>query len=153
MRFLELRIPPLLLVVVFAAAMAGIARLVPSATFTVPARLAVLIVFIALGVAITVAGVVAFRRHKTTVNPLAPGEASSLVSTGIYRVTRNPMYLGFLLALAGWCAYLGNGVAALLLPAFVAWMNRFQIGPEECALAEKFGPRFTGYAAAVRRWL
>jgi protein-S-isoprenylcysteine O-methyltransferase Ste14 len=152
MRFLELRIPPLLLVALFAAAMAGVARLVPSATFIVPARLAVLISLIALGIAITAAGVVAFRKHETTVNPLAPDEASSLVSTGIYRVTRNPMYLGFLLILVGWCLYLGNGVAALMLPAFVVYMNRFQIGPEERALAEKFGPRFTEYAATVSRW-
>ena len=153
MRFLELRIPPLLLVVVFAAAMAGIARLAPSATIVVPARLAALIFFIALGMATAAAGVFAFRRHETTVNPLAPDEASSLVSTGIYRVTRNPMYLGLLLILAGWCVYLGNGVAALLLPPFVAWMNRFQIGPEERALAAKFGLRFTEYMAKVRRWV
>lgn len=153
MRFLELRIPPLLLVVVFAAAMTGVARLAPAATIVIPGRLVALLSLIALGLAITVAGVVAFHRHKTTVNPLAPGEASSLVSTGIYRITRNPMYLGFLLALAGWCVYLGNGAAALLLPAFVAYMNRFQIGPEERALSGKFGPRFTEYAATVRRWL
>jgi protein-S-isoprenylcysteine O-methyltransferase Ste14 len=153
MRFLEHRVPPLLLVVVFAAAMAGVTRLVPSATIIVPARLAALIFFIALGVAIAFVGVFAFHKHQTTVNPLAPDEASSLVSTGIYRVTRNPMYLGLLLILAGWCVYLGNGVAALLLPAFVAWMNRFQIGPEERALREKFGPRFTEYAATVSRWL
>jgi protein-S-isoprenylcysteine O-methyltransferase Ste14 len=152
MRFLELRIPPLLLVVVFAAAMAGVARLAPAATIVIPGRLAALIFFIALGMAIAVAGVFAFRRHETTVNPLAPDEASSLVSTGIYRVTRNPMYLGLLLMLAGWCVYLGNGVAALLLPAFVVYMNRFQIGPEERALAEKFGRRFTEYAATVSRW-
>lgn len=153
MRFLELRVPPLLLVVVFAAAMAGIARLVPSATYVIPARLVVLVSLIVLGAAIAAAGVVAFRRHKTTVNPLAPAEASTLVSTGIYRITRNPMYLGFLLGLAGWCVYLGNFAAALLLPAFVAWMNRFQIGPEERALTEIFGARFTEYAATVRRWL
>jgi protein-S-isoprenylcysteine O-methyltransferase Ste14 len=152
MRFLELRVPPLLLVVVFAAAMAGVTRLVPSATIIVPARLAALMSLIALGVAITIAGVVAFRKHETTVNPLAPDEASSLVSTGIYRITRNPMYLGLLLMLAGWCVYLGNGVAALLLPGFVAYMNRFQIGPEERALAAKFGSRFTEYAASVSRW-
>ena len=152
MRFLELRIPPLLLVIVFGAAMVGVARLVPSATFIVPARLAVLIVVVTLGVAITLAGLVAFRKHKTTVNPLAPAEATSLVCTGVYKVTRNPMYLGFLIGLAGWCVYLGNFVAALMLPAFVAYMNRFQIRPEERALREKFGPRFTEYAATVSRW-
>jgi protein-S-isoprenylcysteine O-methyltransferase Ste14 len=63
------------------------------------------------------------------------------------------MYLGFLLMLMGWCVYLANPVAALLLPAFVAYMNRFQIRPEERLLAERFGERFREYCASVRRWI
>ena len=61
------------------------------------------------------------------------------------------MYLGFLLVLTGWAVYLSNAFAVLLLPAFVAYMNRFQIKPEEPALLAKFGPRFAQYMAAVRR--
>lgn len=72
---------------------------------------------------------------------------------GVYCFSRNPMYLGFLLALAGWIVYLSNVLAALLLPAFVAYMNRFQIKPEERALLTKFGPSFAHYMAAVPRWL
>jgi protein-S-isoprenylcysteine O-methyltransferase Ste14 len=63
------------------------------------------------------------------------------------------MYLGFLLVLAGWCVYLTNWASALLLPAFVAYMNRFQIQPEERALSARFGHQFAGYAKTVRRWL
>jgi protein-S-isoprenylcysteine O-methyltransferase Ste14 len=63
------------------------------------------------------------------------------------------MYLGFLLALAGWAAYLANAGAALLLPVFVAYLTRFQIIPEERALSAKFGAAFAAYASGVRRWL
>ena len=63
------------------------------------------------------------------------------------------MYLGMLLALTGWCTFLANWAAALLLPAFVAYMNRFQIQHEERAIAEHFGPSFVAYAKSVRRWL
>ncbi len=99
------------------------------------------------------AGVAAFRRERTTVNPLTPGAATSVVSSGVYSRSRNPMYVGFLLALAGWAVYLSNVAAALLLPAFVAYMNRYQIKPEERVLLAKFGTAFEQYMARVRRWI
>jgi protein-S-isoprenylcysteine O-methyltransferase Ste14 len=63
------------------------------------------------------------------------------------------MYLGFLFALLGWAVFLANWASALLLPAFVAYMSRFQIQPEERALAERFGPAYLAYSQSVRRWL
>jgi protein-S-isoprenylcysteine O-methyltransferase Ste14 len=84
---------------------------------------------------------------------MKPDAASSLVADGVYRWTRNPMYLGFLIALAGWAAYLANVASALVLPLFVLYMNRFQIVPEERALAARFGPQFEDYRRSVRRWL
>lgn len=78
---------------------------------------------------------------------------TSLVATGIYRISRNPMYPGFLLVLLGWCAYLANWASAFLLPAFEAYMNRFQIQPEERALSARFGSQFLAYCGSVRRWL
>ena len=68
-------------------------------------------------------------------------------------MTRNPMYLGFLLVLLGWAIYLSNVLAFLLLPAFILYMNRFQIYPEEKALASLFGEEFASYKSRVRRWL
>jgi len=153
MRALELRIPPVALVVVFAAAMAAVSYLVPGAHVAIPARLVAGLALALLGALVALAGVLAFRAHRTTVNPLTPQRSSSLVSSGIYRFSRNPMYLGFLLALAGWWVVLANWTAALLLPAFVAYMNRFQIVPEERALLERFGAEFSAYATRVRRWL
>ena len=76
-----------------------------------------------------------------------------MVSSGIYGRTRNPMYLGFLLALAGWAAWLANGAALLVLPVFVLLMNRLQIAPEERALGAHFGAEYQGYRARVRRWI
>lgn len=152
MRSLELRIPPLALAIVVAAVMAVLAYAVP-ASVPVPARPAVAAVLVAAGVLVALAGAVAFRCHKTTVNPFTPNQSSSLVTTGVYRFSRNPMYLGFLLVLVGWSAYLANWVSALLLPVFVAYMNRFQIQPEERALTERFGQQFLAYAQSVRRWL
>jgi protein-S-isoprenylcysteine O-methyltransferase Ste14 len=149
---LELRIPPVAVVLIVAAAMAALAYAVP-ATVPIPAKGTLAGVLALLGALVALAGVVAFRRHETTVNPFTPEQSSALVATGIYRFSRNPMYLGLLLVLAGWAVYLANWASALLLPAFVAYMNRFQIQPEERALAERFGSQFLNYAQSVRRWL
>jgi protein-S-isoprenylcysteine O-methyltransferase Ste14 len=153
MRSLELRVPPVALVLVFGIAMAAVARLFPLGRAGMPGRLVVAIALVCAGVLVAAAGVLTFRRQKTTVNPMTPEQSSSLVVTGIYRYSRNPMYLGFLLVLAGWGAYLANPAALLLLPLFVVYMNRFQIGPEERALSAKFGQPFDDYRQAVRRWL
>jgi protein-S-isoprenylcysteine O-methyltransferase Ste14 len=149
---LELRIPPLLLVLIVAMGMALSAFVVPAA-LVVPARQALATALAAAGALLALAGVLAFRRHRTTVNPMAPGKSSTLVATGIYRLSRNPMYLGFLLVLGGWGVYLANAVALLWLPAFVVYMNWFQIRPEERALTERFGDEYLAYCRSVRRWV
>jgi protein-S-isoprenylcysteine O-methyltransferase Ste14 len=63
------------------------------------------------------------------------------------------MYLGFAAILVGWGIYLSNALSLVLLPLFVLYMNRFQIGPEEEALRSLFGREFDAYAGRVRRWL
>lgn len=153
MQWLELKVPPLLVWIVFAGAMFGAACVAPGISFTLPARFALALALVVLGGATALAGVVAFRSRRTTVNPLTPGASSSVVSSGIYRVSRNPMYLGFFLALAGWALYLSNAGAVLLLPAFLAYLTQYQIKPEERALLAKFGPEFAQYMARVRRWV
>ena len=153
MRWLELKIPPLLVWLVFAGAMLGVAYSAPTLSFTLPGSSALALALVALGAAVAIAGVIAFRNKRTTVNPLNPSASSSVVSGGVYRLSRNPMYLGFLLALAGWAVYLSNAGAALFLPAFVTYMTQYQIKPEERALLAKFGPEFAQYLSRVRRWL
>jgi protein-S-isoprenylcysteine O-methyltransferase Ste14 len=84
---------------------------------------------------------------------MKPETTATIVTAGIYCVTRNPMYLGIAFVLLGWAIYLANLAALLLVPAFIAYMTRFQIKPEERALLEKFGSNFADYMAAVRRWI
>lgn len=153
MRFLEHRIPPPVIDASFALAMWGVARLLPGLSAEWPGRTAVALVLAGSGGLLALAGLFAFRRHRTTFNPLRPQAASALVSTGVYAFTRNPMYLGMLVVLVAWAVYLSNLAAAALVPLFVPVLNRLQIQPEERVLRAKFGAAFDAYAARVRRWI
>lgn len=153
MHALELKVPPLLVMVIVGALMWLGSRIAPALAFPMPAHRVVVATLTLLGLATAVAGVISFRLARTTVNPLKPESASALVASGIYRVTRNPMYLGAVVVLLAWAAHLSNALAFLLVPSFVLYMNRFQIAPEERALAARFGPAFAAYRARVRRWL
>jgi protein-S-isoprenylcysteine O-methyltransferase Ste14 len=152
-RGLELRIPPVAVWFVAVAAMYLLDRAWPAAGFTLPGRAYVAVAVFALGLALGLAGVWTFRVARTTVNPLAPEQASSVVTTGVYRRTRNPMYLGLLLGLVAWACWLQSLPSLIVLPAFVAYMNAFQIGPEERALRGSFGESYVQYCRRVRRWL
>ncbi len=153
MRVLELKVPPVAVVVVFGVIAWAAATVFPAASFSLPGAPFIAVALALVGGCVALAGVFAFRRHETTVNPMKPETTASVVTGGIYGVTRNPMYLGLAFGLLAWAIYLANLAALLLVPAFVAYMTRFQIKPEERALLEKFGPRFADYMAAVRRWL
>ncbi len=150
---LEKRIPPLLLVVIFGVAMWGLASFTsPLGMNNTPLAVVAGAAFV-LGTLFPVAGVVAFRQAQTTVDPRTPEASSALVSSGIYRYSRNPMYVGFALWLLAWAIFLGSGWALLGVVGFVLYMNRFQIAPEERALRELFGDTFRDYEQRVRRWL
>lgn len=150
---LQLRIPPLL-VMTFAGLLGWlIDRVTPSFSSKLQGLVGVAATFGLLGLACSLLGVVAFRRARTTVNPLDPSAASTLVVSGIYRVTRDPMYVGFLFLLLAQLALLANPFALIVAPAFVMYLNRFQIGPEEQGLQRRFGLDYTLYAARTRRWL
>lgn len=105
------------------------------------------------GLFIAIMGMREFARRQTTVNPLTPGSASALVDGGVFRYTRNPMYLGLATALAGIAFALGNWSAFLFVLLFVLYIQLFQIYPEERAMLELFGDEYSNYCAKVRRWL
>lgn len=150
---LELKAPPLLLVVLFALLMWLVSRWLPDIDVQFPVRFGACLLLSIVGILVVLAGVIEFRKARTTVNPVRPETSTTLVTSGIYRVTRNPMYLGFLLILIGWGLLLANLFSLLLVLVFVAYMNRFQIEPEEKILASLFGAEFAAYKQRVRRWL
>jgi len=152
MQALELKVPPVALVLLFAVMMWLLSASVPSLALALPWRILVALILWCAGFAIALAGLFEFRRAKTTVNPLTPEAASAIVTSGIYRYSRNPMYVGLLLALIGWDVWLSHLLAFALLPFFVVYMNHFQIEPEERALSVKFGGLYRDYRRSVRRW-
>ena len=154
---LELRLLPPVVVALWAVAMGALAKGLPALAVALPgsaqARLALAAFAALVGLALGIAGIVAFRRAQTTFNPVRPDKASCVVSSGVFQYSRNPMYLGMLCVLTGWALYLAHLLAFAALPLFVAYMTRFQIVPEEKHLAEKFGEPYHAYRNTVRRWL
>jgi len=147
---LMLRVPPMALFAVFAVAMWLLPDIRPI-RFTASWIAALMLA--ALGAVFCLADVWAFQRAQTTVNPITPAASTTLVVSGIYRVTRNPMYLGFALLLLALGMYLGKLSGLLLVPLFMAYLQHFQIRPEERALQARFGALFAAYCRQVRRWL
>jgi protein-S-isoprenylcysteine O-methyltransferase Ste14 len=150
---MQLRVPPPLVMLLAAALMWSLHRWLPlDHLIAIPWNyLAVLPV--AIGRAITVAAGVRFREARTTFDPLKPGEASSLVTDGVFRISRNPMYLGLVLLLIGWAQWLGTMSPWLVPPLFVALISVAQIVPEERALERRFGKAYLAYRHSVRRWI
>ena len=134
MNALELRIPPLLLLLIVAALMWMLPLLQRDWGWAWAHAHWLAAALTLIGASIAWAGVRAFAAHETTVNPLQPESSTRVVSSGIYRWSRNPMYLGMALALAGWAVWLQHPLPWLLLPVFVGWLDRWQIRPEERAL-------------------
>ena len=147
---LDHKIPPPIIAAACAGLMYALAAiplitLPHSAVFTAALAL--------LGTAVEAAGSWAFYRARTTANPLAPEQASRIVQNGVYRFSRNPMYLGMVCYLAAWAAHLAQPLTWLGIAVFVLYITRFQIMPEERALLQKFGEEYADYCHRVRRWL
>ena len=147
------KIPPLLLSMILAALMVPLSWLPPSLGLSLGTRLMLGAAPIIAGAGFVLLGVAKFRANHTTVNPLKPETATTLVTTGIYAISRNPMYLGFFLLLLGWSLILASGYGIVLSVAFAGYLDRFQIRPEEEAMATLFGDQFDKYKARVGRWI
>ena len=153
MKALELRLLPPLIVLACGALMALLSIGWPAYRVELPWHGVLSAACTLSGLALGIAGLVAFNRAKTTYHPVRLDKAACVVSSGIYHYSRNPMYLGMLLMLSGWAVWLSNPLAFLCLPGFIAYMNRFQIIPEERALSDKFGAEYQNYRQSVRRWI
>ena len=149
---MRLKIIPPLVFLLFGSIMYLLDRYLPVGEFDFFGRRILIIALFVLGFLVAVLAFYQFARHHTTTNPKQLHKVSTLVTRGIYKVSRNPMYLGLLLFLLAWGLYLGNAFNAITAAAFVSYMNAFQIRPEEELLKQKFGPAYTQYCKAVRRW-
>ena len=153
MRTLENKIPPPIVAAIVAAAMWALARITPAIALDHHVRPVIAGAFVGFGVCIAAMGMIAFRRARTTINPVKIEEASSMVTNGIYSHTRNPMYVGLVCLLLAWTVFLASPAALAGPIVFVLFTTRFQIIPEERALTSKFGSEYSEYQARVRRWL
>ena len=149
---LEHKVPPPLIGALCALLMWLICGM-PPLTGRPPLLLVPALALVVLGLMVEAAGVLSFRRARTTVNPFAPERTVNIVSSGIYRLSRNPMYLGMACILTGWAVWLWQVQAVLGVVLFVAWITRFQIIPEERVLTQKFGTEYRQYRQRVRRWV
>ena len=153
MEFLEKKIPPLIVVLLLGLFMWGLSEKTYRIDSILDVPVVISIIFIILGIFFTFSGVIHFKVAKTTVNPINPSSASTLITTGIYKYSRNPMYLGFSFFLMAWGVFLLAPVNILFVVAYFLYMNKFQIIPEEKALLSLFGEEYRLYLDSVRRWL
>jgi protein-S-isoprenylcysteine O-methyltransferase Ste14 len=153
MHFLELKVPPPIVALLLAVMMWRTPSLAGIIEAPFAMRVALAVAFGLVGLIISVSGIVEFRRARTTINPIKANAASSLVCSGIYRFTRNPMYVGLFFTLLGWGVYLSNPLSLVFLMAYVLYINRFQIKPEERILLGLFGESYAAYMQRVRRWI
>lgn len=148
-----MRIPPVIQFIAAASVAWVVSTTMPVLMFSGMAVNVAASAFSLVGVVFLVSSVRLFSQRDTTINPLDPSKAEHLVVDGLYKVTRNPMYVGLALLLVGWCLYLGTLSAFASVAVFVFAMNELQIKPEERALTDKFGEQYQAYIRRVRRWV
>jgi protein-S-isoprenylcysteine O-methyltransferase Ste14 len=146
-------VPPPVVAIIVGLAMYFVDRHAPWGKIESAWQAPLAMVLLMLGLVVMLVAAMSFLRARTTINPMRPLRASRLMTTGIYRISRNPIYLADVLVLAAVAVWLGNAFNVMLLAAFVWYIQRFQIRPEEQALAKLFGADYTAYCVRVRRWL
>jgi len=156
MNQLELKIHPPIVFLLCAVLMYAISLLAPQITFKPWFRsIAPFLALLSLisGLVFPITGIQAFRKANTTISPTKPHKSATVVTTGIYRITRNPMYLGLFFLLFAFGLFLSNVLCLAATLLFILYINAFQITPEERILEENFGKDYLNYKEKVRRWL
>lgn len=149
---MKLKIPPVLVVMIFGSLMYLFAKFSPVGYFDFSGRSYLMYGLLTIAVCIGVIAVIQFFKTKTTIDPSKPSKAVKLVTSGMYQYSRNPMYLGLFLLLLAWGLWLGNAFNILIAVGFVGYMNKFQILPEEEALSKIFDKHYRRYCTLTRRW-
>ncbi len=147
------KVPPVVVFLIHFVLVWLISKYLHFADFSFIGQPTVTLILAIAGTAIALIAIFTMYRAGTTIDPAVPNRATSLVDTGIYRITRNPMYLSLLLILMAWIIWRGNLVAVFLAATFVWHLTHFQIKMEEKALEENFGEQFREYRLRVRRWI
>ena len=150
---MKIRFIPIAQVALVAMAMLAIQWLSPHMNIQGALNIPLFVILFASGIALVLIGGREFFRNNTTVNPVTPENTTRLVTSGIYRYSRNPMYLGFALCLLAWATLIGSYISLVGLPVFIWYITKYQIIPEESALESKFGKSFVEYKNKVRRWI
>lgn len=149
---MKLKIPPAILFLLFGGCMYLLDRFLPVGYFDFFGRMYLSKGLIVLALLIGTVALYQFYKARTSVDPATPAKTTRLVTGGVYRYTRNPMYLAMLLLLLAFGLSLGNVFNTITAAFFVAYMNRYQIIPEEEMLAKIFGKAYQQYCLQVRRW-
>ena len=148
---LKNKIPPPIVTLVFAALIYFSSKWSPNIVFS--GQNLISLFLMTVGLIVLLIAISAFIKLKTTINPLKPEAASSLVTTGIFRISRNPMYLGMLLLIISLWIKTGAVLGFILVAGFIAYLNYFQIFPEEQAMKRLFSDKYKTYCQQLRRWL
>jgi protein-S-isoprenylcysteine O-methyltransferase Ste14 len=150
---LDNKVPPPAVALLVAAMMWHLSTYEPALSLSAEMSEILILFLVIVGVSFDVCGLLAFRQLKTTINPMSPNKTSALVTGGIYRLSRNPMYVGLFLFLMAWAIQLSMLWPFIGPILFVIYITRFQITPEERVMESKFGDEYSIYKNKVRRWL
>ncbi|MFT5597844.1 MAG: protein-S-isoprenylcysteine O-methyltransferase Ste14 [Urechidicola sp.] len=150
---LDNKVPPPVVAILIAVTMWSLSAYEPALSLSAEMTETLVLLLVIVGVSFDVCGLLAFRQSKTTVNPMNPNKTSALVTGGIYRLSRNPMYVGLVLFLMAWAIQLSMLWPFIGPVFFIIYINRFQIAPEERVMENKFGVEYSAYKNKVRRWL
>ena len=148
---MKTKIPPPILALVMIVLIYLSSFFIESTTFNYQGSLSVLVLI--LGLACAIPSFKLFARYKTTISPLKPSDTTVLVTEGMYRYSRNPMYLGLLLLTIASTIWFGSWFGIIINILFIFLINFLQIIPEEEALLEIFGEEYEEYKKNVRRWI
>ncbi|HAY41548.1 MAG TPA: protein-S-isoprenylcysteine methyltransferase [Gammaproteobacteria bacterium] len=150
---LENKIPPPLITVFFALLMWLVSLVTYRFTFAEDLRIILSLLFFLAGFTVAFLGIYSFIKFNTTVSPIKLKEVSNLVTTGVYKYSRNPMYLGLFIILVGWGILLSNLYTIVFPFVFILTINRLQIIPEERVLESIFRSKYVEYKSRVSRWI
>ena len=148
---METRIPPPIVTLVFGLSIYFSREIFHSVEIKYSFYIGILLLI--LGLAILISAVRLFRKDKTTVNPLSPEQSTKLVTDGIFKYSRNPMYLGMVFILSSMAVFFNLIGGIILIALFCFYITKFQIIPEERAMSNLFSQDFNKYKHATRRWI